>query len=182
MNAHEAEALEYPSAHRDRAFELMRRREALTAAFAGIPSGEISNKIARPTQIIIAAVLIPLALLSAIGSMAGLIPSRSANIFILILIACLLTVFIIVARDEQKRLRRDRLDIALQLTHLELDALRDDYTTTEDHSGRSDRAMAATLEPDGEETSNKVVLITATIALIGTLAALVWVCAEAVML
>lgn len=180
MNAREAEALEYPSAHRDRALELMRRREALTAALAGIPSGEISKKATRRAQIT-ATVVIPLALLSVIGSMTGLVPSRSANIFSLILIACSLTVFIIVARDEQKRLRRDRIDIALQLTHLELDALRDDYTTTEDHSGRSDRAMAATLEPDGQEISNKAVLITATIALIGTLAALVWMCAEALM-
>lgn len=178
MNVHEAEALEYPSAHRDRALELMRRREALTAAFTGIPSGEISKKTAKRAQIT-AAVLISLALLSVIASMTGLVSSLSANIFSLILIACSLTVFIIVARDEQKRLRRDRLDIALQLTHRELDALRDDYTTTEgDHVG-SDLAMADTLEPDGQETSNKVVLITATIALIGTLAALVWMCAEA---
>lgn len=180
MNAHEAEALEYPSVHRDRALELMRRREALTAAFAGIPSG-ISPKTAKWAQIIAAAVVIPLALLSVIGSMTGLVPSLSANIFSLILIACSLIVFIIVARDEQRRFRRDSLDIALQLTHLELDALRDDYTTTEGDHVRSDRAMAATLEPDGQETSNKVVLITATIALIGTLAALVWMCAEALM-
>lgn len=179
MNAHETEALEYPSAHRDRAFELMRRREALTAAFAGIPSGEISKKTAKRAQIT-AVVVIPLALLSAIGSMAGLVSSLSANIFSLILIACSLTVFIIVARVEQKRFRRDRLESARTMTLRELDEIRDDYTTAEGERVNSDLAMAATLEPHPRETNNKVVLITATIALIGTLAALVWMCAEAV--
>jgi hypothetical protein len=178
MNPLEAEALEYPSAHRDRARELLTRRAALTAALASLPSGEISQKADRRARIIAFAV-IPLALLTTIGSMTELFPKQPATIFSLILIVCSLTVFIVIARAEQKRLRRDRLESAQRMVLRELDEIRNDYTTTEGERTNSDVAVAVTLEPHPRETSNRVVLVAATIGLIGIVGVLVFECVEA---
>lgn len=180
MNPLEAEALEYPLAHRDRARELLTRRAALTAALASLPSGAVSRKADRLARVISLAV-IPLVLLSAIGSMAGLLPMQPATIFSLILITCLLTVFVFVARAEQKRLRRARLESAQTMVLRELDRIRNGTTRSEGECTRSDLAMAATLDPHPRETSNKVVLVVATIALIGTLGVLVWELSKAFM-
>lgn len=180
MNPLEAEALDYPSAHRDRARELLRQREALSAALAGLPSHEVLHKPSR-WALITAFGVIPLALLTTIGSMIGLIPKQPANIFSLTLVVCSFIVFIVVARTEQKRLRRERLEFARDKTLAELDKIRDDYTGTEGERSDADFAVALLLEPDPRETSNKVVLVAATIALLGTLGVLVWELSKAFM-
>lgn len=173
MNSHDIEALEYPSAHRDRARELMSRRAVLSVALEAVPARERSAQFHK-RALIAAVAVIPLALLSALAAMFDLVADSVANTFSLFLIACSLIVFIVVALSDQSRYRRQILEAALHMTLSELDILRNDYTSSEGEYINSDLAMASILETDPRETSNKVVLITATIAFIGTLGVLVW--------
>lgn len=164
MSPHEAEALDYPSAHRDRALDLLLRREALTTALSGAPSTDNLVKQQRWANIICWAV-VALAVLTMIATFAGIVGGKGPQMFTLSLVAVSLVALITITKNNQNRDRRDRLTLALEMTQLHLDRLRDDYTNTEEAS-YSDLTTLDRLKPGIQEASNRTVLIFATIGLI----------------
>lgn len=180
MSPHETEALDYPSAHRDRALDLLRRRDALTAALAGVPSADDMLKRSRWARIA-SVIVVVLVVLTTVASLTGIVDGNGPQMVNLILIAVALVALITVVKTNQNHDRRDRLTLALEITRSQLDQLRGDYTTPEGETWDADLATINRLEPGFTETSNKVTLTFAAIGLVIVAGAFVWMTADMIM-
>lgn len=165
MSHHETEALDYPSAHRDRVLDLLLRRESLTAALAGAPASGDTAKRSRWAHIT-CWIVVALVVLISVASVTGIGEGNGPQMVNLILIAVALIALITVVKSNQNSARRDRLTLALEMTRFQLDQLRGDYTTAEREALYSDLTTLDRLEPGFTEASNKVTLTFATIGLV----------------
>lgn len=180
MSPHETEALDYPSAHRDRALDLLRRRDALTAALAGAPSVEKLRRRGRWARIICWSIVV-LAMLTGIASMTGIVSGNGPVLLNMFFVGAALVALITVVKDNQNSDRNYRLKLALEMTKSQLDMIRDDYTTPEGEAWHSDLIAIEALEPGMREASNKFTLTFATVALVVIGGAFLWLAADMIM-
>lgn len=163
------ELLDYPSAHRERAHELLLRRDLLSNALDHTPTAQ--TLLARLKWATSAGVIILTSLV--VSAIASTVPVS------LVLGTAALAMPILVIRAARALDRRERLEWSLEFTRHQLDLLRNDYTTPEGETWHSDLTAIDYLKSTPRKVSDTVILVVATIGIIAMVASLTWLAFDA---
>lgn len=163
------ELLAYPSAHRERAHELLLRRDLLSNAIDHTPTE--ATLLARLKWATFACMM---ALLLLIAS-----AITSTVTISLLLATAVLAMLILVIQVRHALDRGDRLEWSLEFTRHQLDLLRNDYTTPEGEAWHSDLTAIDYLKSTHRKVSETVILVVATIGVIAMVASLTWLAFDA---
>lgn len=140
MNNYDAEVVDYPSAHRERALALIRRRDELTAERDAMkPKATNLHRIKVARGICYLAV--PAALITAALSWAGALADPGANILMPSIILIAIVAYLVYYRADDSLTRRQSLDTALDVLDRQLATLHNDYTDSTEGTLQDDLAL-----------------------------------------
>lgn len=140
MNDYDAEVLDYPSAHRDRAIALMHRRDELTTAGDSMkPTATYLQRVRLSRAVCYLAVLA--ALITAGLGWAGALADFGTNTVMPTILLITIVAYLVFHRAADSLDRRKNIDTALDVLDRQLATLHNDYTDSTEGTLQDDLTL-----------------------------------------
>src|SRR5699024_2506159 len=140
MNDNDAEVLDYPSAHRERARALNRRRHELTTERDSMKPKATNLQRVKVARVI-CYLAVPAALITAALSWAGALGELSATTLMPLIMLTAIVAFLVFARADDSLDRRKNIGTALDVLDRQLATLHNDSTDSTEGTLQDDLTL-----------------------------------------